>query len=208
MPYFVPVVGVPRSGTSLVAEIVHSLGIPMGKKFTQPPDSSWSPSHFWADAEFNAVHCKLVSGADYPWVLGMKSKHPEAWVEYEDLIKLRETEFDRWGLKDEWLPFLLPSTLSFVKHEVRMIVTRRAWNSSVKSYAVRANLSGEIASDRLLPALKAISQIESQYFNYLIVDFESLIDLPSKEVDRIASFLEVPVMKEAIAKVNPDWKRF
>jgi hypothetical protein len=43
------VIGVPRSGTSLLAGILHALGVPMGRQWVPLPDG-WQPDGSYADA--------------------------------------------------------------------------------------------------------------------------------------------------------------
>ena len=198
------VLGVPRSGTSLVARILHVLGVNMGKEFVSlPPGWQPDPGHAWSDAEMREVHDVLI-GAN-PFRRGMK-------VEEQHLERYRQVVGSRsgmWGVKCDLLPFVWDHFAAAVEGEVRMIRTTRCPDASIKSYAARMGWDYSQARNNLEPWFDAVSEVFGEFQGPKHeVAFSRLVDDPEQEVGRLAEFAGVPLKPEAVAAVKPEWKRF
>lgn len=208
MSIFYPIFGTPRSGTSLVASIVHAQGVPMGETFVQPQESGWTPDHFWADAEFNALHEKLLLNWSGPVEYGMKPANEEHWLPYVDLVIRRET-LPKWGLKDVWLPLLWPEIKPLLESTVQPIFVQRSLTEIRRSYQARKGLVTEFDAEAILePWAVAMTELRKLYPLALTVSFADIVNSPVLQTHAIAAYLDVPHKQAAVDRVRPDWKRF
>lgn len=98
----VVVLGMHRSGTSAVAHLLHTLGVPMGVEFL-PPDEN-NPLGYWEDTTPLGINKGILANAGGSWknppgrnkLLQLNHKHQTAVRAY---IERREDE-RIWGFKD------------------------------------------------------------------------------------------------------------
>lgn len=200
-----PILGVPRSGTSLVTRIVHALKVPMGERWKPSPGPDWSPDHLWTDQCFNALHNQLLCDAgSLSYGMDIPKKNQKWWIDYEELIRKREFKNEKWGYKCHYLPLLWPHVKVLFNHEVKPIVLWRNPNESIISYAVRKNLSKEESEKVLYPWWEALVEVS----NCFCVRFDDLIDDTKNQIQRIADYLDVEVTEEALNCVQREWRHF
>lgn len=91
--YFV--LGAGRCGTSLVAKVLHELGVFMGERFA--PKDPRNPIGYWEDLDFLELNYSLLTNKiDF-----------HKWSSLiQDLIDKRNSSYDKWGLKDPRLSYL------------------------------------------------------------------------------------------------------
>ncbi len=210
MGEFYPVLGAMRTGTSLVAQILHTLGVPMGAdQWVEMPDVSWSPTHFWADRQFNQLHNAMLHNAeDSQLGYGMTIPNPEHLEAYQALVRKREAESPKWGLKDHWLPILWKTLAPLHRFEIRPIFTSRPMVSANASYAQRIDITTNEAAQVLRPWREAVARIQADYPEALVVPLPALIADPALWVEDIAYYAGVPMKAEAVALVKSEWCRF
>ena len=132
--------GVPRSGTSCTAGVLHRLGVDMGQGHFQPKD--WAnPKGYYEDMRWRLA-TQRITGRGY----SLKAAAIEAVGKQQRQIwrqLAREDAQKRyWGMKDPWLCFVGRFIWPILEQEhidVRMIVTHRPRAASVAS--VRAHLN-------------------------------------------------------------------
>lgn len=131
--------GVPRSGTSCVAGVLHKLGVDMGQGHFQPTD--WAnPRGYFEDMRWRMA-TQRITGKGYSLKaaeidnIGQTQKRI-----YRELA--RECAKRRlWGMKDPWLCFVARFIWPILEQEgveVRMVVTNRPREASIAS--VRGHL--------------------------------------------------------------------
>jgi hypothetical protein len=126
----VVVLGVFRSGTSVVAGMLDHLGVRMGPRNPRPnwmEVSPWSPTGTYENADFRWFDW-LALGVD---PRSPQSSLPDDWrermsrVKSEDVISLvRAAEGGAWGWKDPYTVLTLPLFLPHLKNP-RLVVVRR-----------------------------------------------------------------------------------
>lgn len=143
----VVVLGMHRAGTSLVARVLHSLGISMGPEMLE---GDWSnPDGFYEDLDFLQINKELLKAAGGGWCSGpitpaTVEETGEAFEEQaRELIRSRQEDAgpQLWGWKDPrtiltswfWHP-ICPPTVSYV-------IVRRHPEDVVKSLVKVHNLS-------------------------------------------------------------------
>lgn len=200
-----PVLGVMRSGTSLVSQLLHTLGISMGEKWLYPPDESWQPESYWTDLDFSDVHDKLLDTVRSNVII----IHDRYLAEYKALIEKRQLEKKIWGIKCHKLPFLWPHFVSYCTDPVYLIRTKRDIDASIKSYMARTKTNYEQSYKDLEPGINACNDAWSSFTGpKLEIDFNNLIFDTDNEIKKLADFADVPVCQEAKEVIKPKWKRF
>lgn len=165
------VLGVPRSGTSCVAGILHHLGVPMYAPdygdggVTHPAN----PKGFFADTEFQAF-CYEKYGTFFP-------TRPKALTvaERQELGRLIESrKKPLWGVK-EWRIALFLDDFIELAGDVKIIRTVRPLTRSLESW--NAHYTGDDP-----PTLTDYNRVNNyittalQGKQYLTIDFDRIVD--------------------------------
>lgn len=186
----IAVLGCYRSGTSAIAGILHHLGVFMGDVF-DPPSSNNSTGYF-EDIEFKSFHTKFDGGE--------LDGNPSLMNDYVDLIKKRESEKKLWGLKDPLLCTNLFRLISNLKTDHKLIVCHRKTEDIAKSMAKGLK---EPNLQRFQPLAQFyVDKMLEQMLNYrgtiLEMDHDQTLGNPEFHINRIASFVGLPVSQEAL----------
>lgn len=127
------VLGVPRSGTSLVAGILHTLGIDMGEGYLQPADAN-NPAGYFEDLRIQRLN-KQITGIRYG-----TGQPPDIDAEKKMAYRDLAAECQRrplWGMKDPRLCFTLHWVTPYLK-DARLIVVRRDLKASAESMVLHS----------------------------------------------------------------------
>ncbi len=203
------VMGLRRSGTSLVSQLLHALGVVMGETFL-PTLPDWNLDGFYEDAEFVAVADRVVAAT-----LRVKdgrvaaSSDPRPLEDLRALIRRRAARYPRWGLKNFALAYLFHEFAAHCPEPVRLVVTRRSFAESVFSYCRAARE----ATDRVVPRFgHDLVNIEMTVQTYagpvLEVPYDRLLARPAATVGELAAFCGVPFRDEVAGLVRPERRRF
>jgi hypothetical protein len=126
------VLGPHRSGTSLVANVLHCLNVKMGDRF--PRTNRWNSRGYWEDVDFIRLNVWILRKAGGKW-----SKPPDphrilaAGEHYEQEIKSlllakekrnRSVKGQRWGWKDPRTCLTIPAILPYLDNPHFIVVQR------------------------------------------------------------------------------------
>ncbi|MFZ2315974.1 MAG: hypothetical protein WAW86_10010 [Gammaproteobacteria bacterium] len=110
------VLGVARSGTSVITRGLQALGVTLGDKLH--PASSWNPKGFWEDDELvYKINRSILYFLNYPWInttLAEKLQKGDDYllnqfkVRAKQLLAERLATSDNWGFKDPRTILMLP----------------------------------------------------------------------------------------------------
>lgn len=201
------ILGSPRSGTTLVASMVHALGVPLGETFTEGI-TDWAPGHFFADESLTYALMSLWKGEFKP----AESVHPDELAGLEELIARREAAYPKWGIKVFGLPFCLPVLLPRLSDPRAIRCTRKRETSIASWRARRINDrpepdEAEMVIDSHLAAID--NALAGRSLPTLILDFDDVVQGPPKRTtDALAAFLGVPSRREVDSLIDPSWRRF
>ena len=220
------VVGLPRSGTSLVAAILDTLGIPMESQKTNRSDRFNATGYFenmrFANVSVMATHTRTF--LDIYNVIDTKINDFGSGL-YDQAIFDMNKKFDVWGVKDPRLCFpelfsALTESLSAQVDEIYVVVVSRNLVSVTESFCHVV----EQISDTNLPFDKVYQKLLSlqmsfgrcmfsknvyDNFSYMTtVNYETLVNNPSKEISKLANFCGIPSNGSAIELVKKSLKRF
>jgi hypothetical protein len=201
----VVVLGMHRSGTSVVAGLLHALGVDMG---AAGGDEGWvgkhwsNPTGHFENSAFVALDYRLLGG-DATGLRGppdWKGVGTRAYAAADELRALVE-RFARptWGWKDPWtvltieafLPYLSDPHFVFVYRPKAEVIASLRKRSTEKDEAIAALY--DLYVERLDALRKKLADRPC-----LVIEYPALIARPALEVQRIIGFLGLRPTKEEL----------
>jgi hypothetical protein len=214
MSRVVIVVGLHRSGTSVVAGILQRLGVFMGFEFLALPNST-SPTGCMEDVDFLNVH-KAIHGVKwgasfqgYPRPADLRGE--EYVGQYRTLVESR-AHLPVWGVKDPHFCHTLPFLLRAVRtsDETLVIETRRPLKEVAASWVARKFVWPEMNYALGLVQANARAQREAlaTYDGPLLpLHFEDAIYHPRDTAQAIADFIRMPYVEGVADFVEEKYHR-
>lgn len=204
------VIGPPRSGTSLVAGILHLCGVPMfpslAKAIYENSGDEWNPAGHFADADFHNLTSQFLTGLELP--IPTWAPDESALSTIAALVAERST-VPKWGFKGlhAWIG---AKVLAGPGYDVRLIRTSRPVDQSQASFT---ELTGEAFKDGAPAFVASVKTLADAFYDEfsgpkMTVDFAAIYDTTQATVDAIAAFAGVASSLDAVTFVNPDWRRF
>jgi hypothetical protein len=196
----VVVLGMHRSGTSLVTRALHVLGVSLGDHL-MPPVEHNNEKGFWEDLDVNALNIGLLKTLGRDWhaftpLLPNEFSGP-AVVAFQEsalqILRQRLCTTDCFGLKDPRMCRLLPFWQDvFVKLQVRVsyVVVCRNPLSVAHSLAKRDGFDLQKACylwlDHMLESL-----VWTQNRNRIVVEYDRFLAEPARQLERMAQALSL-----------------
>lgn len=136
------IAGFHRSGTSLVAELLHRGGLFLGDDLLGAMASN--PYGHFEDREFLELHREIIEANGETWqVDSLRPLHVPGglWQRMRELVNHRSLEHSRWGFKDPRCCFLLGAWKHLVP-DAGVVVVYRTPGASV--YSLERRQSGDL----------------------------------------------------------------
>ena len=195
------VLGMHRSGTSVVSRALKALGVYLGDSLLGPqPDN---PKGYWENAETLAINEQVMAALDRPW-WSSRPIAPEAW-ESRDLEALKERAASRlvdlfggqrlWGFKDPRTIRVFPfwrDVLSRLEPSLSIVLVIRPPQSAISSLVAREGMPVAEAEELWLAYMLSWLPDIAKY-PVVVVDYDRLIRAPLRELRRVANHLEVTI---------------
>lgn len=195
----VAIIGMHRSGTSIVAKIVHELGVCMGDELLKASISNVD-GHY-EDVEFYELNNKIFNEFratwDSPPSLAVILKNKDIIKrEYFDIFRKKK---GNWGFKEPRSTILLPAIVEHID-DFFLIYCRRTSEGVAKSLKARDDISAN-QSNQIKSTYDDFANFTYSFHNgeKIIIDYEELITSPQSIVCKIANILMVS-NKELIKK--------
>lgn len=196
------VLGMHRSGTSVVARGLKALGVYLGDDLLDDPVPD-NPKGYWEHREILALNERVMAALGSPST-SSRSIAPGSWEGGElDELKARAASLladlfrgqQLWGFKDPRTTRLFPfwrDVLRGLGPSVSIVLAIRSPLSAATSLAVRNSIPITDAEGLwlayVLPWLPDIAD-----YPVLVVDYDQLVDAPLRQLRRIANHLEVAI---------------
>ena len=195
------VLGMHRSGTSLVANMIQSIGIPFGDTLIGPADDN--EKGFWEDRDIVDLNERIFTQLGISWdCLGgfFYSEKDFSSKEFRDLKKEAKTLLERkfscgntWGFKDPRVSRLLPfwhSVIQDLNLEARYVLPFRTPSEVQASLGKRDGIA-DIKSGWLwlLYNLDALRFLQNKC--WVLVDYESVLSNPKLVVKRVCEAFDI-----------------
>jgi glycosyltransferase involved in cell wall biosynthesis len=194
------VLGMHRGGTSVLAKAVQALGVAIGDRFLA--SNEWNARGYFEHPDIVRLNESLLGLTGKRW----SSLAVPPWEEWQALterhqdraLEILERDFGEarvFAIKDPRLSRLLPFWRSVFKRAAlddSYVVALRNPVSVARSLAARDAFPTE--KSYLLWATHLVAAIrDTQGCPRIVVDYDTLLANPPKELKRIASFLDMPV---------------
>ncbi|MGX4585827.1 hypothetical protein [Paenibacillus chitinolyticus] len=201
-PIAVIILGMHRSGTSLLAQTVRSLGVHMGHEHQMVPPREDNPEGFWEHAEIVAVHDELLERLSSSW--DTTKPLPEQWwltkggmasrAKLVDIVARDFSSHPLWGFKDPRTCLLLPlwqSVFEELNMEPRYILSlRNPLNVAASLYK-----RDQFLHDKSF-AIWNLYVLSSLYYTShkrrIVIDYDRLLEQPVETGQKISDFLNIP----------------
>lgn len=198
------VLGMHRSGTSVITRALTTLGISLGDELL-PPMSDNSKG-FWEDTDIVELNDLMLSECDSSWhSLTKISEKDHALLkqrgyvlQLEELIKKKLKKDDLLGIKDPRIPKLIriwSEVFSNLELEVQYVVSVRNPLSVAHSLKKRNRLETQVSCLLWLEHVLNILEFTRDE-DALFVEYDNLIKSPEHELNRLSSWLSLPITKE------------
>jgi hypothetical protein len=195
------VLGMHRSGTSVLTRGLKALGVYLGDSLLGPePDN---PKGYWEHRETFAINEQVMAVLDRPW-WSSRPITPERWQRRDlDELKARAASLlvnlfrgrRLWGFKDPRTIRLFPFWRDVLDHlgpSVSIVLAIRPPHSAIGSLVARDGMPAadaeELWLEYMLPWLPEIAKYPAA-----VVDYDRLIGAPLRQLRRVAKHLGVTV---------------
>ena len=188
------ILAAPRSGSSVLSGIVHSLGINMGSNLLKP--NAHNEKGFFEDIEFLEIHRHMYGTIPYLFDDPVVKQTDTIIPAYINLIRKKCTQ-RVWGVKDPRMVFLIEEFKKYLNSscQLKLITTQRPVHLSAKSMGIVLGIDYEralVISNRYEKArIETIKKIKEEGLPLLEITYEELMTNTKECVKKIADFCGV-----------------
>lgn len=207
-PHIVFVLGMHRSGTSLISRVVNLLGYHLGADEHLMVPTQFNPNGYWENQLLTDLNDEILARLGGTWC--EPPAFPDGWEHSDELADLRckastiiETEFkgiSSWSWKDPRNCLTLPFWQSLLP-PLRCIIVIRNPIDVARSLEHRDGLSFRQAAFLWLLHVRG-SLVNSAGYDRIILFYEDLMRNGASELERLCSFLQA-----GAAKSDPEIQR-
>lgn len=198
--------GMHRSGTSLLARILHESGIPMGHEPWIPSPDHLNPDGYYEDYDFRELNDRLLfQAAKYQtkrWQVPVPLVTDATHATLHDMHRLvqKRCEGDgRWGFKDPRTCLTLSVWLeALAARPVHVILIQRDHDDVAKSLHRGHGVIEPVASQLWVGYnLAALEAVVEKYARFIVVSYDALTLAPESELQRLSTFIDHDLMGAA-----------
>jgi GT2 family glycosyltransferase len=196
------ITGAHRSGTSMVARLLHSCGLDLGPESDLMPPAPDNPDGFWENLRFVAINDELLNEFGGAWdlpprVTRFAEKRFDALRAKARLLVSAFSRSKMWGWKDPRNSLTLPFWRAIVP-KLRTIIVVRNPLEVAYSLRQRNGVSFHLALS-LWGVYNQHALSVTTPKNRIVSHYDSFFDDPHAELLRILSFLGLPDSQAAKA---------
>lgn len=195
------VLGMHRSGTSVITRGLQALGVDLGPRLL-PPEAGINDKGFWEDIDITAFDVDLLKDLGHDWhtltpILEQEMESPAITplkLRAAQLLRSRLTDTDVFGLKDPRMARLMPFWLQVFEHlqiDASFVVACRNPMNVAHSLAKRDGFALEkgylLWFEHMLQSVKHTEQ-----YRRIFVDYDLMLSNPQYQLERISSALGLP----------------
>lgn len=202
------IIGMHRSGTSLMSSIISSLGYSLGKNINKDKDYANSLGYYEND-EFTKIHDQLFERRSSSWNKIIYENFSNFFhIEVEEYINLILNEFDSKNkilIKDPRASFLLPLILTANNNlNLKFIVMKRNKNDCIKSLMHIHNIDINDSKNLYDLTYQNINKFINS--NFIEINYEDFGNNFQKIENKLINFLNIKTKIENFYK--PAMHRF
>jgi len=201
------VLGMHRSGTSLVAQVLEGLGVSFGpRERLIPPDEATNAEGFYEDAEIVRVNDRILETFGGTW--SRPPRLPSGWPQHPELADVRiwaqravaasRGGAELWGWKDPRSCLTVELWRELVAIEAYVICVRDPREVAASLYS-RDGIPYEVAC-ALWQRYMRHAVLETDGRPRIAVDYAALVEQPEAQAQRLAEFLQIPISARTVAR--------
>lgn len=209
------VLGMHRSGTSMIAGVLHKLGVSMGDDLVLG-EMEENPGGYYEDREFIHINEHILTQAGGGWFTLPDPELIEGQAglfqkQIRALIKKRNAQHQFWGWKDPRTALTLPCFLPYLSSP-KIVVVRREKESVIKSLVKREKgTMTERAADALYTEYHIRIVQSAARVGYAVVHYEDGLRWPPALVRRLIKICKISPTAQQIAEatehIRPELRR-
>jgi hypothetical protein len=211
------VCGMHRSGTSMLARLLHGAGFSLGDETRLMPGKTDNPDGFFEHLDFVALNDRLLKTFRGAW--DAPADWPEGWFESDDLLALREearalleataaVRPGAWGWKDPRNCLTLPFW-QFLRPGIRVVHCVRNPLEVAESIGARSDHSIYFGlglwRNYHEQFLRALVRLPAQ--QALVVHYDALLADPESELLRMCGFLGMDLKPAEMQRITAHIRR-
>lgn len=195
-PIVVCILGIPRSGTTLTARIVESLGVYLGEEDELLEARPSNPLGFWEHDRIRQLNTRLLElrgGRSAPDLAPGWEFSADLQPLIDEAHTIISTAFGKrrtWGWKDPWNSLTLPFWQRVVPN-LRYIICLRNPIDSALSSAQRGAVSREDAFPYWLNLMTS-ALVNTSGKARILIQFERYFSDPEAVISDLTKFLDIP----------------
>lgn len=203
------VLGMHRSGTSLVSGLLRTLGVEFGPDSELIPPSQYNMKGFFEHVGLGGINVELLVKYGGDWYA--PPVFLPGWEESEALADLRNRALERveanfggkelWGFKDPRTCLTFPFWRKILKDQVKVVVVGRNPIDSARSLQDVQKILASEASELWFKHMVAAFQGSVGIPRHVVFYEDFLEDLPG-EMRRLGIFIDRPVSGEILFKAG------
>jgi O-antigen biosynthesis protein len=203
------VLGMHRSGTSAITRALLAMGVQLGDKLMDHDEGN-NDKGFWEDVDINALNVEMLYALNNDWH-HLSLIKPESWEflnqkgfaeRAAQLLQQKTIHAQVFGFKDPRISKLLPfwkEVFSKCNFQVNYILALRHPLSVALSLARRNAIDMEKSHLLwLIHMIKSLSAIAGS--NYIVVDYDHLMQDANHELTRIAAKFQLTIDSAELEK--------
>ena len=213
-PKLIVVLGMHRSGTSVITRALQVLGVDLGDKLL-PPLEGVNVKGFWEDVELNSLNIEMLNAVHSDWHFltpiqetDVTELHRQGYLSRAvEMLKVKTDNISAFGFKDPRTAKLLlfwKDVFAQSQMDVSYVISMRNPLSVCKSLAKRDGFDFEksylLWLDHVINSL-----IETDGKSRVLVDYDRLIQSPNKELERIAGKLQLEIDLDELEKFKEEF---
>lgn len=190
------ILGMHRSGTSMVSGIINKLGVFGGDAMALEQASKWNPKGYWESPELRHANNRILSAVGRRWdrvhaldeamLESQRERISAICKELQPILQAFGQHGD-WAVKDPRMCLLLPVWRGFLRNPVAVLVVRNPVEVA-ESLHKRDQLP-YVAGVALWEFYTRAALRHSRGMPRFLVDYNALLDDPAAEIERLRSFL-------------------
>jgi len=203
----VVVLGCHRSGTSMVAGMLHALGVNMGERFREPDQHN--SGGYWEDLDWRDLDQHILAAAGGSWweppsmrsILGCA---PLFSPGARALADVRDARGGPWGFKDPRACLTLPTYVDVLADNTLFVVVDRDLTAVLDSLQRRATLRGYVMQnpkglvvEYLARRERFLAQVDPG--RVMRLWYEAVTTRPTRWAEKLAQGLGLEVSASQIA---------
>src|SRR5688572_2023602 len=215
------IAGMHRSGTSLVAHLLHVCGLYLGDRRDLVPASAANPDGYWEHRRFIELNEELLTilGGDWGTPAAIPDPSSPQWVENARLARVKQTADELcasfgthgvWGWKDPRNSITLPFWCSQIPDLKIVVCLRHPLEVAASLRRVDPNATIAAGVERWMAHYTRLLA-DAPANARLLTHAGSYFSEPSKEIRRIADFAglspNASEINNCLAIVRPDLRR-